>query len=523
MSKLDMQDNAVEQEVIDIMAAYSAGELELALQKTEALLEIHPRVSMLHNLMGVFLAQSSRPNDARASYQKALKINPDFFEAHNNLGNLYQSLAMMARASKHFKRAIRSNPDIAQTHNSLGQCLQTLGKSDQAQACYEKTIALDPEYAPAYNNLANVFTEVGEFDNAVEYYDKAIELTPGFVIAYKNLSVIKKYQKGDEQIEAMEKLLAVANAEEGYKKWLYFALAKAYEDTENFDKSFSCLENGNRIRKKELAYDISIDTKLFENIRARFSQRSAPVEKLAVTDLQPIFVIGMPRSGTSLIEQILASHSTVFGAGELGILNRLARPIVNKIPAANAKSNIRERAKDIRELRKSYFDAVRNLGFDKRVFVDKMPLNFRWLGLMMLAFPEAKFIHTVRDPIATCWSCYKHYFYKGNGFSYDMKDLLEYHKNYQDLMEFWKELYPGRIFDLNYEQLTSNQEVETRNLLEYCDLEWETNCLEFHKTKRSVQTASAVQVREAMYAGSSEAWKKFESHLGILTEGLQTN
>lgn len=523
MSKIDMQGDTLEQEVKDIMAAYSAGELDLALQKIEYLVEIHPRVAMLHNLMGVFLAQSSRPNDARESYQKALKINPDFFEAHNNLGNLYQSLAMMAPASKHFKRAIRSNPGIAQTHNSLGQCLQALGKSDQARACYEKTIALEPEHSPAYNNLANVFTEVGEFDNAKKNYNKAIELTPNFAIAYKNLSIIKQYQKGDEQIEAMENLLAAANAEEGYKKWLYFALAKAYEDTENFDKSFSCLENGNRIRKQELAYDISVDTKLFEKIRAQFSQRSAPVEKLVKTDLRTIFVIGMPRSGTSLIEQILASHSEVIGAGELGFLNRLARPIINKTQINNVKNNARERAKDIRELRKSYFEAVRGLGFDKKIFVDKMPLNFRWLGLMALAFPEAKFVHAVRDPIATCWSCYKHYFYKGNGFSYDMKDLLKYHKLYQELMEFWKELYPSRIFDLNYEQLTSNQEVETQNLLEYCDLKWEDNCLEFHKTKRSVQTASAVQVREAMYTGSSESWKKFEVHLDVLAEGLRVN
>lgn len=517
---MEMQDNAVEQEVKDIMAAYNAGKLELALQKTEELIKEHPKVTLLHNLMGVFLVHSSKPNEAKKSYQRAIKINPNSFEAHNNLGTLYRSFGKMKPASKHFKQAVRSSPNTAHAHNSLGQCFQSLGKTDQALACYEKTIALDPNFAEAYNNIGILFTESGELDNAKEYYDKAIELVPNFAIAYKNLSIIKKYQKEDEQIQTMEKLLTVENAEESYKKWLYFALAKAYEDTEDFDKSFSCLENGNRIRKNELAYDISNDAQFFANLRARFSQSGSKIDKLIKTDLRPIFIIGMPRSGTSLIEQILASHSSVHGAGELEVLNQLARPIVTKTLSDNMKTNARERAKDVRELRKSYFEAARSLGFNQKVFVDKMPLNFRWLGLMILAFPEAKFIHAVRDPVATCWSCYKHHFSKGNGFSYDMKGLLEYYKHYQELMALWKKQYPEKIFDLNYEQLTTNQEVETRKLLEYCELEWEANCLEFHKTKRPVHTASTVQVREAMYTGSSESWKKYKDHLATLTEGL---
>jgi hypothetical protein len=231
----------------------------------------------------------------------------------------------------------------------------------------------------------------------------------------------------------------------------------------------------------------------------------------------------MPRSGTSLVEQIIASHSQVYGAGELARLRRIVRPIIRTaVETGEPDNNSILRNNIENKIHSDYLDYLQNLNRSEKFITDKMPLNFIFLGFILSAIPSVKIIHLKRDPMAVCWSIFKHNFTgDGNGYSYDMDELSEYYLLYHDLMEFWETRFPDRIYHLDYEKLTENQETETRNLLDYCGLDWEQQCLDFHTTKRDVKTGSHVQVRKKMYQGSSSAWIKYEQLLHPLISKLE--
>jgi hypothetical protein len=236
------------------------------------------------------------------------------------------------------------------------------------------------------------------------------------------------------------------------------------------------------------------------------------------SNIRPIFILGMPRSGTTLVEQIIASHHKVYGAGELNNLKNIVTPIlVNHLNSKNKTINKQE----IKSVRQQYLDSLIKLNAKEKIVTDKMPINFRFIGFILSALPEAKIIHVKRDARATCWSNYKHYFSSGNGFTFDQEDLARFYGLYSELMDFWHKLFPNKIYDLNYEKLTVNQKKETEKLLKYCELDWDENCLEFHKNDRGIKTASASQVRQKMYQGSSEAWKKYEPYIEPLISGLK--
>ena len=236
--------------------------------------------------------------------------------------------------------------------------------------------------------------------------------------------------------------------------------------------------------------------------------------------IKPIFILGMPRSGTSLVEQIISSHHKVYGAGELKSLNNIIASLTKHNTFIESE-NLSE--KNIFSIREKYLESLANLNISENIITDKWPLNFKNIGFILSAFPEAKIVHLKRDTTATCWSIYKHYFSdSGNGWAYNLDDLAQFYNLYEDLMEFWHELYPNKIYDISYEDLTTNQEEETRKLLEYCDLEWDEDCLNFHTNNRAVETASSLQVREKMYRGSSEVWKQYWTRIQPLIDGLKS-
>jgi hypothetical protein len=226
----------------------------------------------------------------------------------------------------------------------------------------------------------------------------------------------------------------------------------------------------------------------------------------------------MPRSGTSLVHQIIDSHPDVFGAGELNSLNKIVAPILNKIKDSH---NDVLSSEDLSSIRHKYLKSIENFNVNEKVIIDKMPLNFRYVGFILNAIPEAKIIHMNRDAMATCWSIYKSFF-NGNAYSYNQDDLGNYYGLYKDLMIYWNNLFPNKILDVNYEKLTISQEDETRKILNYCDLDWNDNCLNFHTNQTAMKTTSALQVRQKMYQGSSEAWKKYEAYLHPLINRLNS-
>jgi len=347
-------------------------------------------------------------------------------------------------------------------------------------------------------------------------YNNAIRLNPSYAQAYRNLSEIKRYGEDDPLVKQMNDLLGSPNCSNDDLMNIRFALGKANADIGDCAQAFEHFYHGNRLRKTQLGYDISSDQALFASIKELFSHGVAALDVTpTLSDKKPIFVLGMPRSGTTLVEQILASHPLVHGAGELQLMPQLVR---------SANHGIISNHSDMQSIRDAYLSAVQQLAPDKPYIVDKMPYNFVWIEHILTTLPEAKIVHLKRDAAAICWSNFKHCFSSvGNGFSYDLEDVARYYRLYEELMLFWHQQFPGRILDFSYEALTNNQADETHRLLEYVELEWDDRCIDFHATERAVATASSRQVRQKLYQGSSEEWRRYETYLRPMLNIINAN
>ena len=460
-------------EVDSLIREFQAGRLDKVERGARALLEQFPDSAVVMNLLGVALTKQERPLEAVEVLDRAVEVVPGFAEAHDN----------------------------------RGVALKAAGDLDGAVASFDKALAAKPGFATALYNRGNALKDHGHFDRAIESYEEAIRLQPGFAEAHRAVSALKTYEPGDQQLATMQSLADGLTDGLTSRAELFFALAKAYEDLGDLDKSFECVREGNRLVNLRLGYKLQQDADLFDGLRAQFASAKAPAA--TGESPRPVFIVGMMRSGTSLVEQILASHHDVHGAGELEAMNRLVVPMLD------------EDGIDLSAIHDGYQAMLKSLDVPEPVITDKMPLNFRWIGHILTSMPSAKIVHVVRNPMATCWSIYKHYFADaGHGYAWDLENLGGYYRLYESLMAFWRERFPDRIFDLDYEALTEDSATETRQLLEFLDLDWDPNCLAFHRTDRPVRTLSATQVRQKIYTGSSEAWRKFEAQLEPLKTAL---
>jgi tetratricopeptide (TPR) repeat protein len=357
--------------------------------------------------------------------------------------------------------------------------------------------------------------ELGRLDEAEASYTQAIALKPDYAEAHRLLTSMKKFDAQDNQYSQMLEVYLDENISEEQLCHINFGLAKACEDVQDFEKAFAHYREGNMLRKKLLNYDINQDLEMFRKIKSNYPQivqNSLEHDKLSKS-LMPIFIVGMPRSGTTLVEQIVSSHLQVSGAGELSFATQFGAAIATGFTEANNESLL--------DFRHNYLNKLQNVSNGNLIVTDKMPQNFRYIGLLTAAFPEAKIIHVKRNPAAVCWANYKQYFAsKSIGYCYAIDDVISYHKLYENLMEFWTNTLSNRIYKLDYELLTVNQESETRQLIEYLGLDWDKNCLSPQNNTRSVATASNLQVRQKVYRGSSEQWKKYQPLLNGAFDGL---
>jgi len=491
-------------------ALHMAGNAAEAADSCLNALRLQPDYSEAHNNHGNALLELGRYDEAAHAFSTALQLQPGLVQAHTGMGKALNALGFHRQAVEHLQHAVTQNPDSALWHNELGNALSDLGRLQDAVESYQRAVKVEPEFAQAHSNAGVALGDLGRFDEACNSMSEALRLDPGFVEAHYNLSALKTYKGDDGQLDDMLRLVNDSQVGDDDRSYLCFALGKAYEDLGDTDRSFELLADGNRLRKTALGYDIKRDVEQFEQIRSAFGDRPVSALPDDVTQ-RPIFIVGMPRSGTSLVEQILASHSAVHGAGELGFASRILVPVVQSDSEAWARIS----DENLRAIRDEYLAELDYVAPNATVVTDKMPGNFRWIGFLLTMMPGAKIVHVQRNPVATCWSMYKRLFQK-NGFTNDLEDLGQYYLLYADLMDFWSERFPGQIHHLDYEKLTENQEAETRRLLEYCALPWEDACLDFHATRRAISTASGAQVRKKMYTGSSEAWRQYASHLGPL-------
>jgi hypothetical protein len=306
----------------------------------------------------------------------------------------------------------------------------------------------------------------------------------------------------------MRELYLNPNISDEDRCFINFGLAKACEDLGDFEQAYFHYNEGNAIRKKIVNYDINQDTRLFKALKSTYPQISKVFlepDNLA-HKLTPIFILGMPRSGTTIVEQIVSSHPEVTGAGELDFISQFGRDLANGESEINSSS--------LAEFRSDYFEKIKHLASGNEFITDKMPQNFRYIGLIATALPEAKIIHVKRDPAAVCWANYKTFFpSEALGYCFSIENTIHYVRLYEDLMGFWGSELSNKIHTLNYEQLTVNQEKETKRLIDYIGLDWHEACLSPQDNNRGVSTASNIQVRQKVYQGSSQEWKKYETFL----------
>ena len=492
------------------------GQLEGAIKMFEVAVNLNSDYAEAHFNLGAMHKILGQDTAAIASYKRAIEIIPNYPDAHNNLGSALHEIGRYDSAIESFEWAVAYNPNFAEAYNNLGRLQGDMGKTKEAIESFKKAIRINPSYSNAYYNLASAFQDLGKIEDCLKSVEKAVEYRPSWGEAHLMLSRIKKYYLNDPHLTQMLSLIDNNELSLIDQIAINFALAYGYEQLGMSDEQFKYLNEANALRKKESGYTIETDKVRFKKIKSAFKSPIPIVNKLDLqtNSLRPIFIVGMPRSGTSLVHQILDSHKNVFGAGELTAMS----PIINDFFKEN--KNIKEVTyKSVLSIREKYLDSISKLNTKEEILVDKMPLNFRHIGFIFSAFPEAKVIHMKRDPMAICWSIYKYYF-NGNFYSYNQNDLAKYFSLYEDLMKFWNKLFPNKIFDVTYEELTINQENETRYILDYCELEWDPNCLKFYENKKAVKTTSSLQVRKKMYQGSSEAWKKYEEYLQPLINSL---
>ena len=484
----------------------------VAIQKS-VLLE--PQDAESHYNLGNTLKALARLNDAEVSYKKAIALNPNYADANNNLGITLKEMGRLDEAEINLRQAIELKPDLAEAHNNLGNTLKQLGRLDEAETNYRKAIALKPDFAEGHNDLGTMLQEQGRLDEAETSYRKAITLKPDFAEAHRHLTLLKKFDAQDKQYSKMQELYLDKNISEEQRCNINFGLAKACEDLGDLEKAFHHYREGNVLRKKLLNYNINQDIELFRQIKftyPRIEQNSLTPDNLT-KKLIPIFIVGMPRSGTTIVEQIISSHSKVTGAGELNFVAQFGSLIARGLSDSNTDSliNFRER----------YLFKLQSVSNGNLIVTDKMPQNFCYIGFLAAVFPEAKIVHVKRNPAAVCWANYKQYFASKNiGYCYSIDDVINYYKLYESLMVFWTNTLSKRIYNLDYEQLTVNQESETRQLIDYLDLDWDEKCLSPQNNKRHIATASNVQVRKKVYRGSSEQWKKYQPFLNGAFDSL---
>ena len=441
---------------------------------------------------------------------------PDSIFLWNILGASNARLKKLNESEKCFYTSIKLNPNFIEGHYNLAKTQKELGKLTEAILSYKKAIEIKPDFAEFYNEIGGAQIEFGKISEGISNYKKAIEIKPDFAKAYNNYTDSVKIQINDPILLKLDKLINKKNLSEKDSTYLFFAMGKAQLDIGNSEKALQLINTGNSLRKKELKYKIQKSKDIFDKIKNNFKELNIKNEKTSPDSIsQPIFIVGMPRSGTTLVEQILSSHSSIYGAGELDFLDNA----INLIDWQNNKIQ----KKDIIEIRKNYINELKKIS-KSTYTTDKMPLNFRWIGFIAYAFPNAKIIHVKRDAMATCWSNYKNNFSRpGMSFTFDQVDIAEYYKLYEDLMDFWQKKFPKKIYELNYDKLTENQELESRKIFNYLGLKWENSVLEFHNNSRIVQTASNIQVRKKMYKGSSQQWKKYKPWLQPMLNNLKKN
>lgn len=529
------------------------GRLDDAVASYRRALQINPNFAQAHNNLGVALLDLGQLDAAAASYRLALQIKPDYAEAHYNFGNVLRRFGQLGEAAESYRRAVEFNPAYIDAYTNLSVVLRHLGKFDdaadillhaqqatsiraeelqvglamvyrdqgritEAEAICRKALTIKPDLVCAITFMAALASDKGLFTEAEDWYRRAILIDPESSAAWGGIALLRKMTLDDTPWLSEAQRIAEKNLAPPDEAYLRYSIGKYFDDVNDADQAFASYRRANELaRSQEAKYDraqqeqtVAVIARLYDrNWVCRKRENASP-------SARPVMIVGMPRSGTSLTEQIVASHPSAFGAGEL--------PFWSSFAASDESSAFNAAVSDIvlEKVANDYLQLLESFSSDALRVVDKMPGNFMLVGLIHAAFPNARIIHMQRNPLDTCLSAYFQPFESGHPYTYDLEDLAHYYSQYLRIMQHWRTALPeGAMLEVPYESLVDDQEGWSRKILEFIDLPWDPRCLDFHKTVRTVSTVSKWQVRQKIGKSSVERWRKYEKFVGPLQPLLQ--
>ena len=463
--------------------------------------------------MGILAFKSGNHDIAEAMFTRALKLDPTYSLVWANLGQVFSVTGQLDKAKKSFKNILNMEPNNALIWAEYGTVLTKLAKYKEGRDAYLKALEFKPDSPRVHLSLGHVFKTMGEIDNSIDAYRKTIIKNNLSGEAYWSLANLKTYSFSENEIKDMEKTLE-GDMSDIERSQMYFALGKAYEAKKDFDNSFKNYYKGNKVKKNLIKYSSDDTTQNTKRILKFFNKENiVSLSKSSISDKDPIFVLGMPRSGSTLIDQIISSHSKVDGTQELPNIIKIAAEL-NTIKQ-DSYPEVLKKLDDLQltKIGKDYISETKWARGVAPFFIDKMPNNFIHIGLIKTILPNAKIIDTRRDPMDTCFSCFKQFFARGQLFTYSLEDLGNYYSDYIRAMNHWHSVYGKDIFTVHYDNVINETEETIRELIDYCDLSFEKECLEFYKSSRPVKTPSAEQVRQPIYKSGLNYWKNYEKHL----------
>jgi len=506
-------------------SAQLEGDLDAAEKILRSMLSKDPDNIKALRMLANIGVEANRLRPARKMLERALQLNPNFTLAWNDLGNLFLKQDRYGKALEMIDKAISIDPKFTHSYVMRGNILTKAQRHEESLQAYQQALDINEHSVGALAGMGHVLKTIGRTDESIEAYRKCIKRHPANGEAYWSLANLKTFEFDPEEVKVMQAMVERDHIPDEPRINFYLSLGKQFENQKDYQQAFENYRLGNELRRSHEVYDPVqtqvVHDRIIEVFSSEFLQEH---EACGDPDASPILIVGLPRSGSTLIEQILASHSMVEGTMELPDLGRLIsglskRDKKGRIEYPEAILELDEEA--IRALGRSYIESTARYRSGKAYFIDKMPNNFPSIGLLHLILPNAKVINARRHPLDSCMGSYKQLFFKGQSWSYDQFEIGQYYLQYQRIMDHWHEVLPGKVLDVHYEDMVLDQETQTRRLLDHLGLPWEDQVMRFYETERAVNTASSEQVRQPIYTKALNHWRNYESQLEELIEILE--
>ena len=549
-----MSSKKIDNELDEVQLLFQHKQIDLCISKINKIIKNHKKEFLPYNYRGIIFLSLYRYPEALNDFKKAISLNPEFAQGYNNIALAYRSLNLRGHALSAYKKSLSLNPESIEARINIGILYTELYLYREAIESFNYVLKRMPEHEHTHQLIADAYLKTFNYDQALQhlisankinplnhfnyfligthymwtgerekssqYFRKSLEINSTYGQSYYGLSRVENIKLDDPLFTQAINLLKSENIPDDEKVFLHFFIAKIYESMSKVDLFFNHLNQGCTIQKKLNQYNFNYTRNLQQKIETVYEKHSSDLREIISkssdiqTEITPIFIIGMPRSGTSLIEQILSGHSMIFGAGELSIIN----DEMEKILLLNYKQN--EFIENILNLRGTYLNFLKTIS-NKVYVTDKLPLNFHWLGFIKLIFPNSKIINIKRDPIATAFSIYKTLFVRGAlNFSYSFSDIIQYFKLYESAMNFWSRNLPDDVLNISYHKLVENPRFYINQMCEFIEVPFEENMIDISLNNRPVHTASDQQIRDKIRPENTQLWKKYENFLQEFVEGL---